>query len=156
MLIDRERQRSRTPGTRFGVLVRFVALGFIASVIAAALGDVALAVVALFSAGDALRRVDEAKETIVTGIAVMPIALVLGVSYSVWAGLVTAFIAFGKPRVSVRPRHIMMDSLPPDELPAGSVATFSAAPAAEPIAAPAPVGPHPETDLEAALRPDWD
>ncbi len=161
--IERERRRRRTPNSRFGVIVRFVAFGFIATVLAAAAGAVAMAVIAMFSPGDALRRVDVAKETLVTGIAIMPIAVLLGVSYSVWAGLMTSLIAFGAPRPSARPRHIMMDELS-SEGPAPAMAAMSVAPAAAPIATfaaepepqPPAVGPHPETDMEAAMRPDWD
>lgn len=144
--IARERRRDGSPKTRFGVVARFVALGFLYSLTAAALVAVITALLGLLSPGDAFRRVGEMKAAFLVGIMTLPLALVLGVSYAVWAGFVVSLISFTPRAQSTRPRHYMMDQLQPVDAPPP--------PAPEP--APAPEGPHPETDMERGLRPDFE
>jgi hypothetical protein len=150
-LIDREQKRDGAPQTRLGVLVRFIAYGFVFTVLATAAVVLLLAIVALFSSGDAIRRLGEFKATLVMGVVIMPLLLLIGVSYSVWSGAIASFVAFGPSRPPVRPRSNLVEPLIADEAPK-PIMTFAAEP--EPPAV--PKGPQPETDLEAALRPDLD
>jgi hypothetical protein len=154
MLIDRERKREGAPRTRLGVILRFVAYGFVMTVLVTALAAAALAVIGMTSSGDVLHGVGEAKATLGMGIFIMPLALLIGVSYALWSGLVTSAIAFGPRPPSVRPRHYLMDTLAA-EAPKPEPVTLYAA-EAPPPPPPAPTGPHPETEIEAALRPDLD
>ena len=156
-LIQRERQAAGQPRSRFGVFVRFIVWGFLFAVagalILALLGAVWTAV---FATGDAVRRIAEFKASLTLGMAFMPAALVVGVSYSVWAGLAASIISFTPRAPSVRPGHYLIDRLldPVGAGRAGGPVTAERAPAAP--SPPPAQGPQPETELEAALRPDWD
>jgi hypothetical protein len=154
-LINRERRRDGGPRTRLGVFLRFLAYGFVFTLLLTALADVGQAIRALFDEGDWFRRLGEAKATLVMGIVVMPLALVFGISYAVWAGLAACLVAFGPRRPTAKPRHYLMDELLPVE-PAGQAAATATYMAPAPPPPLPPSGPHPETDIEAALRPDWD
>lgn len=146
--IARERRRDGSPKTRFGVIARFVALGFLYSLAAAAIVAVVSALLGLLSPGDAFRRVGDMKTAFLVGIATLPLALVLGTSYAIWAGFVVSLISFSPRPQSVRPTHYMMEQLQPADAPP---------PAPEPTPEPPkPSGPQPETDMERHLRPDFD
>jgi hypothetical protein len=149
MLIDRERKRDGTPRTRLGVLMRFIGYGFVFTVVATAVFAVGLALMQAFSYGDLFRRMGEAKATLLMAVALMPLILLAGVSYMVWSGLVASFVAFGPRPANTRPRNFLMDE-PETGAP---IVAYAAAPV-EPETEPAPPAPHPETDLEAALRPE--
>lgn len=189
-LIERERRQHGQPRSRFGVVVRFIAIGFLFSIACALLLALVAAVwTAIFATGDIVRRLAEFKASLIVGLAFTPAALIVGVSYSLWAGVAAAIIAFTPRSPSVRPKPFMMDQ-PQEARSHGPIAAerlaFAAgasarAPAlsedadghdgaaSEPMealfATPAvaqpesvadvPSGPHPETELEAALRPDW-
>ena len=149
MLIDRERRRDGTPRTRMGVFMRFIAYGFVFTVVAVALFAIGLALLQAFSYGDLFRRMGEAKATLLMAVAIMPLVLLAGVSYTVWSGVVASFVAFGPKTASTRPRNFLMAE--PET--AAPIVAYSDKPI-EPAPEPAPPAPHPETDLEAALRPE--
>jgi hypothetical protein len=156
-LIERERRREGQPRTRFGVAVRFVTYGFLFSVggglILAVLGAFSTAI---FATGDIVRRLAEFKASLLLGLVSLPLALTIGVSYAVWAGLVASIISFAPRLQNARPtNHYLVDRLLPQE-PEEPYSARQPEPEAPPPPPPKPAGPHPETDLEAALRPDWD
>jgi hypothetical protein len=144
-LIAAERRREGAPRTRFGVLVRFVAYGFLAALLAAVGVALVGAVMSLFAPGDAFRRIGEIKAAFLMGLATLPVALVVGVSYAVWAGFIVGVVSFAPRAQNVRPSHFLFDTLHPVDAPP---------PAPMPPVAPMPAGPHPETDMERALRAD--
>src|SRR3569832_408550 len=116
-LIERERRREGQPRTRFGVAVRFVAYGFLFSVLCALILAVLGALwTAIFATGDIVRRMAEFKASLIVGLAFMPAALVVGVSYSVWAGVAASLIAFAPRGANHRPsNHFLADRLLPLE-----------------------------------------
>ena len=150
VMINRERKRDGTPRTRLGVLMRFIAYGFVFTVVAVAVFAIGLSLMQAFSYGDLFRRMGEAKATLLMAVAIMPLILLAGVSYMVWSGVVASLIAFGPRPTDTRPRNFLMNEA---ETAAPPIVAWSAAPAA-PEPEPAPPAPHPETDVEAALRPE--
>ncbi|HEY3814782.1 MAG TPA: hypothetical protein VGL66_16310 [Caulobacteraceae bacterium] len=152
IMIDRERKRDGTPRTRLGIFVRFIAYGFVFTVVAIAVFAIGLSLLQAFSYGDLFRRMGEAKATLLMAVAIMPLVLVAGVSYTVWSGVIAALIAFGPKATSTRPRNFLIQE---PEIAAPPMTTYSAKPVAPaPEPEPAPPAPHPETDIEAALRPE--
>jgi hypothetical protein len=149
-LIDRERLREGTPRTRLGVIVRFVAYGFVFTLVAAVVLAIVVALATLFGQGDVYQRLGEMKTALIMGLIAMPPALLVGVSYALWAGFATSIVAFVPRAASVRLRHAMLDDAFEPR------ATLAAEPQPEPEPEPVPQGPPPETELEAALRPDMD
>ena len=103
-LLDRERARTGRPGTRMGVIWRFLVLGGLLS--AAVWGVMALLLVIFGAARSAsLAQALGAAETnlLVFGVGALPIAVIVGLSYAFWAGLCVAFIAYeAKPMVRDR------------------------------------------------------
>src|SRR5690606_11700549 len=63
-LVGRERRRSGMPRTRLGVVMRFIAYGFIFSVLAIVGATFLAAGWAMFGAGDLWRRLSEVKATL--------------------------------------------------------------------------------------------
>jgi hypothetical protein len=150
-LIDKERVSEGAPRTRLGVMIRFVAYGFMFSLLAAVTVAIVIALFALLGQGDVYQRLGEMKTALIMGLAALPLALIVGVSYALWSGFAASIVAF-VPRSPVRLRHALLDT----DLDAPS-AVMAAAPPPEPEPEPAPpAGPVPETELEAAMRPDWD
>jgi len=143
-LIQWERARDGAPRTRLGVISRFLFFGFVFSVLAAVLGALVQGGLALFGRHDFAQNVAETNSALTFGFFQLVAAAVIGVSWSLWAGFVVSLIAFSPRAESVRPRSFLLQSLSDPE--------------PEPELKPVPVfrRPHPETDLEAALRPDWD
>lgn len=148
-LIDKERVREGAPRTRLGVIIRFIGYGFIFSLLAAVAIAILIALFALLGQGDVYQRLGEMKTALIIGLASMPLALIVGVSYALWSGIAASIVAF-VPRSPVRLRHALLDI---DEDDSSSVMEEGPP---EPEPEPAPTGPVPETELEAAMRPDWD
>jgi hypothetical protein len=143
-LIQWERARDGAPRTRLGVLGRFLFFGFIYSVLAAVLGALTQGGLALFGRHDFSQNVAETNSALTFGFIELIVAAIVGVSWSLWAGVVVSLIAFSPRAESVRPRSFVLESLSDPE----------PEPELKPIFKRPP--PRPETDLEAALRPEWD
>src|SRR3569832_2336368 len=101
----------------FGAAVRLAAYGCLFSVLCALILAVLGALwTAIFATGDIVRRMAEFKASLIVGLAFMPAALVVGVSYSVWAGVAASLIAFAPRGASHRPsNHFLADRLLPLE-----------------------------------------
>lgn len=102
-LIARERDRDGHPSTRLGVIMRFFIYGALFTVAAQVLAAIALA----FATAPFLEGVGPflgaLKSTLfVIGVAAAPFALMVGLSYALWAGAVVAFVAFAPKPPSVR------------------------------------------------------
>jgi hypothetical protein len=143
-LIQWERARDGAPRTRLGVIGRFLFFGFLFSVLAAVLGAFVQGGFALFGHHDFSQNVAETNSALTFGFFQLIAAAVVGVSWSLWAGVVVSLIAFAPRAESVRPQGFDLQSLSDPE------------PEPEPKPKPVFRRPHPETDLEAALRPDWE
>lgn len=150
-LIDKERLREGAPRTRLGIIVRFVAYGFMFSLLAAVTVAIVIALFALLGQGDVYQRLGEMKTALIMGLASLPLALIVGVSYALWSGLAASIVAF-VPRSPVRLRHALLGNDYGSTMVMGDEAAVELEPEPEPVH----TGPRPETELEAAMRPDWD
>lgn len=103
--VRQEHERTGKPSTRVGVIWRFLLMG---GVLAAAL-QILLALIMiglnLIEAEGIAGRFGAVETTIlVYGVGGLPLALLIGVSYALWAGAIVAFVAFEKRNPVVRPR----------------------------------------------------
>ena len=110
-MLARERDRSGSPSTRLGVIWRFLLYG---GLLAAAL-QVLTALVMLglrWAEAGALSQSLGAAETtlLIYGVAGLPLAMLIGLSYALWAGLCVALIAFTPRPPPVRPRAGLLDT----------------------------------------------
>jgi hypothetical protein len=143
-VLEWERAHDGAPRTRLGVIARFLFFGFLYAVLATVLATVAQAVLALFGPHDFSQNVAETNSALTFGFPGLIFAGVVGVSWSLWAGIAVSLIAFSPRAESIRLRGINLDHLS-DPDPDGQPKAMFRRPA-----------PRPETDVEAALRPDWD
>lgn len=103
-LLARERERSGRPSTRLGVIWRFMFYGGLLAVGLQALLALLVSVVGWFEAGGIAQAAGATETTLlIFGVGGLPIAVLVGVSYALWAGLCAAFIAFS-PQPEVRDR----------------------------------------------------
>ncbi len=107
-LLDKERRHSGRPATRLGVIWRFM---FYGGLLAAGLGA-AFALVQSVLQWISAANVGEAvggSETslLIYGVGGLSVAVLVGVSYALWAGVCVAFIAF-RPQPEVRDRLGLM------------------------------------------------
>ncbi len=112
-LVARERDHTGRPNTRLGVVGRFMLYGgLLAAGVQAVLALVTVAA-AVVEAGD-VGQAFGAAETIllIFGVGGLPIAVLVGVSYALWAGLCVAFIAFERRPAGVRDRLGLMNGDP--------------------------------------------
>ena len=110
-MLARVRDRSGSPSTRLGVIWRFLLYG---GLLAAAL-QVLTALVMLglrWAEAGALSQSLGAAETtlLIYGVAGLPLAMLIGLSYALWAGLCVALIAFTPKPPPVRPRAGLLDT----------------------------------------------
>lgn len=103
-LLARERERTGRPCTRLGVVWRFMFYGGLLAAALQAMLALVVAIVGWFEAGG-IAQAAGATETslLIYGVGLLPIAVLVGVSYALWAGLCAAFIAF-TPQPEVRDR----------------------------------------------------
>ena len=115
-LLARERERTGRPSTRLGVVWRFI---FYGGLLAAALqGILALGVSVLgwFEAGSVTQAAGATETSLlIYGVLGLPVAILVGVSYALWAGLCVAFVAF-EHRPQVRDRLGLMDTPNPTDV----------------------------------------
>lgn len=104
-VIRRERDRRGRPGTRLGIVWRFMLYGGLLSAGAQILLALLMTVLGLIEAGGVIQGFG-AIETIllIYGVGGLPVAILVGVSYALWAGLCAAYIAFIPAPERVRDR----------------------------------------------------
>ena len=108
-LIDRERSRNGRPATRLGVVWRFLLYGGLLAAALQALLALVISVMGWLEAGSISRAAGATETTLlIYGVGGLPIAVLVGVSYALWAGLCVAFIAF-RLQPEVRDRLGVMD-----------------------------------------------
>ncbi len=117
-----ERERTGRPDTRMGIVWRFMLFGGLLAAALQTAMTLILVVLGWFEAGDVAQAVG-ATETklLIYGLGGLPIAVILGVSYALWAGLCVAFIAFMPKPPTVKDRLGLMDRdrEPADPAPSG-------------------------------------
>lgn len=108
-LIERERRRNGRPATRLGVIWRFLLYGGLLAAAVSVVAALIMSVTGWLEAGS-LGRAAGATETtlLIYGVGGLPIAVLVGVSYALWAGFIVAFLAF-RPQPEVRDRLGVMD-----------------------------------------------
>lgn len=103
--IRRERERRGRPASRLGVVWRFMLYGGLLAAVGQIL--VALSVVVFgMTQSSTLGQGIGATETnlLIYGVGGLPLAILVGVSYALWAGLCAAFIAFAPAPAAVKDR----------------------------------------------------
>lgn len=113
--VTRERERNGRPATRLGVVWRFMLYGGLLSGGLQTILALFTAVAGGLSADGAGQAAGFAETALlIFGVGFLPVAIVVGVSYALWAGLCVAFIAF-QPRRVVRDRLGVMASIGSDQ-----------------------------------------
>jgi len=170
-IVKGERERDGNPSTRMGVLSRFLLFGFIFSLAALIILVLGASFMTVFASEGFLSTLGEIESTLfLFGVAGLPFALMIGVSYALWAGAMVALISFAPPEAAGRrPRARKPQRAPvvfesPSVDPGADTLPPAPTPAPPPAPTPTPAprafgrseGPHPETDMERALRPGWE
>lgn len=107
--IRRERDRRGRPGTRLGIVWRFMLYGGLLAAALQTLVALLMVIIGLIASGDVLQGVGATETTLlIYGVGGLPIAVLVGVSYALWAGLCAAFIAFVPAPERVRDRLGLM------------------------------------------------
>ena len=109
-LLSRERERTGRPSTRLGVVWRFMFFGGLLAAALQAMFALVLCVIGWFEAGGIAQAAGATETTLlIYGVGLLPVAVMVGVSYALWAGLCAAFLAF-RPQPEVRDRlGVMVD-----------------------------------------------
>lgn len=107
-LLDRERRRTGRPATRLGVVWRFMFYGGLLAAALGALFAVLQSVLQWLHAANVGEAVGGSETSLlIYGVGGLSVAVLVGVSYALWAGLCAAFIAF-RPQPEVRDRLGLM------------------------------------------------
>lgn len=107
--LKREHDRRGRPSTRLGVVWRFTLFGGLLAGAIQAVVALVIAADGALSAGGAAQAAGFVETALLLyGVAGLPVAMLTGVSYALWAGLCVAFIAF-ETRPVVRGRFGLMD-----------------------------------------------
>jgi len=116
-LIRGEREREGGPSSRLGIMARFLLFGFIFSLAALILVVLGFSVLAAFGNEGFLPALGGIESTLfLFGVAGLPVALMMGVSYALWAGAMVALISFASPRPTVpKARVSALFGGPPDD-----------------------------------------
>jgi hypothetical protein len=108
-LINRERNRNGRPTTRLGIVWRFLLYGGLLAAALQTLLALSMSVAGWLEAGSVSRAAGATETTLlIYGVGGLPIAVLVGTSYALWAGLCVAFLAF-RPQPEVRDRMGVMD-----------------------------------------------
>lgn len=103
--IRRERDRRGRPGSRLGVVWRFMLYGGLLAAAAQTVLALAMMVWGWVQSGDIFQGIGATETTLlIYGVAGLPVAILVGVSYALWAGLCAAFIAFAPAPERVKDR----------------------------------------------------
>ncbi|MFC5344914.1 phthalate transporter [Brevundimonas staleyi] len=103
--IRRERDRRGRPGSRLGVVWRFMLYGGLVAAAMQTLLALSMMVFGWIASGDIGQGVGATETTLlIYGVAGLPVAILVGVSYALWAGLCAAFIAFAPAPEKVKDR----------------------------------------------------
>ncbi|MFN3816292.1 phthalate transporter [Brevundimonas sp.] len=110
-MLVRERDRSGSPSTRLGVIWRFLLYGGLLAAALQILTALVMLGVRWAEAGAVAQSLGAAETTLlIYGVAGLPLAMLIGLSYALWAGLCVALIAFTPKPPPVRPRAGLLGS----------------------------------------------
>jgi hypothetical protein len=103
-LLGRERERSGRPGSRLGIVWRFILYGGLLAAVLQILIALVTVLLGWIEAGSFLQGLGSTETVLlIYGVGGLPVAILLGVSYALWAGLCVAFLAFqAQPEVKDR------------------------------------------------------
>ncbi len=105
MAIRRERERRGRPGSRLGVVWRFMLYGGLLAAAGQTLLALAVTIFAWSQSASFGQAIGATETTLlIYGVGGLPIAILVGVSYALWAGLCAAFIAFALAPAAVKDR----------------------------------------------------
>lgn len=108
-LLERSRVVTGKPSTRLGVVWRFILWGGLLAAGLQVLIALAVTVVGWFGARSLFEGLGVTETTLlIYGVGGLPVAILVGVSYALWAGLCVAFIAFRKAPEPVNDRLGLM------------------------------------------------
>ena len=94
-LLRRERARTGRPSTRLGVVWRFMFYGGLLAAGLQAVFALILCILGWFEAGGIAQAAGATETTLlIYGVGGLAVAVLVGISYALWAGLCAAFIAF--------------------------------------------------------------
>ncbi len=106
-----ERARDGRPSTRLGVVWRFMLFGGLGAAALQVILALGMSILGWFEAGGVMAALGATETTLlIFGVGGLPIAIVVGVSYALWAGLCAAYIAFEarpvvKDRLGLMPKR---------------------------------------------------
>jgi len=104
-VIRRERDRRGRPGTRLGIVWRFMLYGGLLAAAAQTALALLISLLGLIEAGNVIQGFGATETTLlIYGVGGLPVAILVGVSYALWAGLCAAFIAFAPAPDRVKDR----------------------------------------------------
>lgn len=108
-LLERSRVLTGKPSTRLGVVWRFILWGGLLAAGLQVLIALAVTVVGWFGVRSLFEGLGVTETTLlIYGVGGLPVAILVGVSYALWAGLCVAFIAFRKAPEPVNDRLGLM------------------------------------------------
>lgn len=94
-LLDRSHAATGRPSTRLGVIFRFMIFGGLLAAGLQTLIALILTLISMLASGSILQALGAMETTLlIFGVGGLPLAILVGVSYSLWAGLCVAFIAY--------------------------------------------------------------
>lgn len=112
--VNREREATGRPTARLGIVWRFMLYGGLLAAGLMALYTVIAMVTGWFEAGGFAQAIGASETSVlIYGVGGLPIAMIVGVSYALWAGLCVAFIAFQPEPPAVKDRLGVLDQTPP-------------------------------------------
>lgn len=109
-LMHQSHARTGRPSTRLGVVCRFMAFGGLLAAAVQTLIAVVMSLLSLIASQSLVQGLGAIETTLlIFGVAGLPLAVLVGVSYALWAGLCAAFIAFA-PAPVVKDRMGLMQN----------------------------------------------
>jgi hypothetical protein len=113
--LRRERDRRGRPGTRLGVVWRFMLYGGLLAAAAQTALALLITLLGLIEAGNLVQGLGAMETTLlIYGVGGLPVAILVGVSYALWAGLCAAYIAFVPAPQRVRDRLGVLRAAEPE------------------------------------------
>lgn len=158
-LVKGEREREGGPSSRLGIIARFLLFGFIFSLAALILVVLGFAIFSAFGNEGFLPALGGIESTLfLFGVMFLPFALMVGLSYALWAGVMVSVITFAPPVATVPRARVSalfggeLDAPPPAEpepvVPAPKSKSKAAKPEPEPVPEPKS---EPRLDLEGGV-----
>ena len=109
-LMHQSHARTGRPSTRLGVVCRFMVFGGLLAAAVQTLIALVMSLLSLIASQSLVQGLGAIETTLlIFGVAGLPLAVLVGVSYALWAGLCAAFIAFA-PAPVVKDRMGLMQN----------------------------------------------